>query len=145
MPICAMTSHDSFGSDDVEMYNIKLLKSMKNEVELLWKDGDLFDITLEVDGQFIDAHKLMLASHSPYFKAMFCGQFQDAKKRSIELKGAYTIISEMFHMKGSLNLIHSSPKETHLQCAHFSQRPRVSDPIPGSCQFFYPTSVTCRV
>ncbi len=88
-------SYDSYETDD-ELCNIEILKSMKNEMELFWKDGDLFDITLEVDGQLIHAHKLILASHSPYFKAMFCGQFQDAKKRSIELKGVYILSRATF-------------------------------------------------
>ena len=55
----------------------------------MWEDGELFDVTLEVCGQSIQAHKIVLASHSPFFKAMFCGGFSDAHKRSVELKGAY--------------------------------------------------------
>ena len=64
-----------------------MLRLAQKELRSLWEDGDLFDITLEVDGHFIRAHKVVLASHSPYFRAMFCGRFQDANKNSIELKG----------------------------------------------------------
>ncbi len=74
-------------SIDDGLYNMEMLKSSQKEMKLLWEDGDLFDITLEVGGQSIQAHKVFLATHSPYFKAMFCGSFIDAKKNSIELKG----------------------------------------------------------
>ncbi len=67
--------------------NMNILKSSQNEIRLLWEEGDLLDITLEVNGEFIQAHRVVLVSHSPYFKAMLCGRFQDAHKKSIELKG----------------------------------------------------------
>ena len=73
-----------------------MLKSMKDEMKLLWEEENLFDITLEVDGQSIQAHKVVLASHSPYFRAMFCGKFQDASNNSIELKGKKTLIGYLF-------------------------------------------------
>ncbi len=72
-----------------EKHNIKMLKSSQEEVRNIWEQEELFDITLEVDGHSIHAHKLVLASHSPYFRVMFCGRFQDANKKSVEIKGEY--------------------------------------------------------
>ncbi len=80
---------DYDNEEDDDEHNIKMLKSTWNEMKSIWEDDELCDITLEVDGQFIKAHKVVLASHSPYFRAMFCGRFQDAQKESIELKGVY--------------------------------------------------------
>ncbi len=68
-------------------YDLNILQSAQQGMKQIWEDGDLFDITLEVDGHFIRAHKVVLASHSPYFRAMFCGAFRDANNESIELKG----------------------------------------------------------
>ena len=72
-----------------EKHNIEMLKSSHEEVRNIWEEEDLFDITLEAGSQSIRAHKLVLASHSPYFRAMFCGRFQDANKKSVELKGGH--------------------------------------------------------
>lgn len=37
----------------------------------------LCDVTLEIGGETIHAHKVVLASVSPYFYAMFNGGFQN--------------------------------------------------------------------
>ncbi len=73
-------------SDDGK-HNIEMLKFSQNELKLMWEDSDLFDITLEVGLQSIQAHKVVLAAHCSYFKAMFCGKFQDAQKKSVALNG----------------------------------------------------------
>ncbi len=70
-----------------EQHNIGMLKTAQEEVKNIWEDDQLCDITLKVDRLSIRAHKLVLASHCPYFRAMFCGAFQDANKKSVELKG----------------------------------------------------------
>ncbi|GMT01672.1 hypothetical protein PENTCL1PPCAC_23846, partial [Pristionchus entomophagus] len=44
------------------------------------------DITLVIGGEKIYANKAILAVHSPYFNAMFYGNFADKDKKEIELK-----------------------------------------------------------
>ncbi len=88
-------------------YDLNILKSAQQGMKQIWEDGDLFDITLEVDGHSIRAHKVVLARHSPYFRVMFCGRFQDAQKNSIELKGLSRVL-EMFHLLSQVILTNNT-------------------------------------
>lgn len=52
----------------------------------LLKNQDNSDVTLEVDGQFFHAHKLVLAARSSVFKAELFGPMVEAKKECIKIE-----------------------------------------------------------
>ncbi len=68
-------------------FNENLMEVVRTEMLELWEQGQLCDITLVVEDGSIQAHKVFLAANSPYFKAMFCGSFADADKKTIDMKG----------------------------------------------------------
>ena len=53
---------------------------------------DLCDVILEVETMKFYAHKVVLASVSPYFKAMFTHGFHECNKRTVELKDVHPCI-----------------------------------------------------
>ena len=53
----------------------------------LWTEGNLCDITLVADGKSIAAHRIILASVSPYFRRMFLGDFKESKQSEVHLEG----------------------------------------------------------
>lgn len=59
----------------------ELLHSMNN----LRLDKQLSDVSITVKGKKFNAHKLVLAAGSPYFKAMFTGNLKESKKSEITL------------------------------------------------------------
>ena len=50
-------------------------------------DGFPCDIYLEIDGKTISAHRVVLASVSPYFRALLNGNFKEANDRVIKMTG----------------------------------------------------------
>ncbi len=57
------------------------------EMNALRESGQLCDVSLEVEGETILAHRLVLASLSPYFRAMFTGEMAESKKKVIAING----------------------------------------------------------
>ncbi len=51
------------------------------------KSRELCDVVLIVDGEPIHAHRIVLSSLSPYFKAMFTGDMAESKQREITING----------------------------------------------------------
>ena len=48
-----------------------------------WREKNLFiDVVLCADGVELSAHKVILSSCSPYFEAMFCGNFSEQHSKS---------------------------------------------------------------
>ena len=63
----------------------RTLKKIKKRTMDLWKADEFCDVTLTAGNISIKAHKIVLASHSEYFRALFCGNFSDAKKDLIRI------------------------------------------------------------
>ena len=61
------------------------LHCLKNLSELR-SDGKLCDVIIEAEGFTFPVHKPVLASCSPYFKAMFCNDMEEAKKTTITIR-----------------------------------------------------------
>lgn len=55
-------------------------------LEKLHDTGDQSDVMLIVEGEKLNAHKLILASQSQYFQALFFGNLKEASQDEIELK-----------------------------------------------------------
>ncbi|XP_054287348.1 kelch-like protein 12 [Macrosteles quadrilineatus] len=53
----------------------------------LRKSGQFCDVTLSVDGVKFPAHRNVLSSFSPYFKAMFLSKLAESKQSVVALKG----------------------------------------------------------
>jgi len=67
----------------------KHLSEVLRKIDDLRHSGDLgfCDITLDVKGEKFQAHKIILASCSDYFRAMFNGSMREASQRVIPLNG----------------------------------------------------------
>ena len=57
------------------------------EMTAMRDSKDLCDVTFLVDGEKIYAHRVVLSSLSPYFKAMFTGDMAESKQKEITLNG----------------------------------------------------------
>lgn len=55
-------------------------------LQLLRQDHELCDIVLRVGDVKIHAHKVVLASISPYFKAMFTGNLSEKETSEVEFQ-----------------------------------------------------------
>ena len=56
-------------------------------LDALREEGILCDIELEVAGNRLSAHRVILAALSPYFKTLFTGAFKEQNERVVEIKG----------------------------------------------------------
>ena len=66
-----------------QAYAMGMLKGL----EEIWKTEKLCDVTLVVDGDIFHVHRVVLASVSQYFMAMFTGGILESRKEVIELNG----------------------------------------------------------
>ena len=57
------------------------------EMAAMRRDHQLCDVLIEVDGGHLSAHRVVLASLSPYFKAMFTGSLAESRQEVVRLKG----------------------------------------------------------
>lgn len=54
-------------------------------IERLWEKGQRFDVTFEVEGESISAHRFMLAARSPVFEAKLYGPMAEANMEHIKI------------------------------------------------------------
>ena len=70
----------------------------------LREEGLLCDIELEAEGKTISAHKVLLSTVSPYFRALFNGNFREAGEKRVTLKEinfeSLKIIIDCFYTPG---------------------------------------------
>lgn len=81
------------------------MRSEGSCLESLWKDEALCDVELRsLDGFSLKSHRVILASVSPFFKALFTGagsEMSESQQRMIELRGVtgiglHTVISAIY-------------------------------------------------
>ena len=78
--------HKNDGATDVLIHHgIKHTNQAFNAIGQMKNRDELCDVELIVDGNCLRAHKLILASFSPYFHAMFTGQLAESHKNTITL------------------------------------------------------------
>jgi len=63
-----------------------LSTTIHDGIKMLYKDQHLTDIVIRVGSQTFPCHKLVLSAVSPYFKAMFTGEFQDKHLEEVNLE-----------------------------------------------------------
>jgi len=66
----------------------RLLSQMSDSYENLLLNGEDMDITFNVDGQQIKAHKLILAARVPYFAKMFASGMVEAQSHHVDIPDA---------------------------------------------------------
>jgi speckle-type POZ protein len=54
-------------------------------IEKLWEEKERFDVTFDVEGESISAHRFMLAARSPVFKTELFGPMEQAKIEHIKI------------------------------------------------------------
>jgi len=98
------------------------LKDVLKRVDNLRQHGHFgfCDVTLRLEGQEFSAHKLILASCSDYFYAMFNGNMRESKEKVIDLNGVDVEIMKLvlnFIYTGSIPLSNENVEEV-LQAAN---------------------------
>ena len=68
------SSENQFSSAFEEMNNLRMCRQ-------------LCDVILEIDGEHVPAHRVVLASLSAYFKAMFTGEMAESKQKVVTING----------------------------------------------------------
>lgn len=109
------------------------------EMNLLYEDDLLKDITLCVQGQSLSCHKVVLAAASPYFKAMFTLDLNESKQSHIELHEIdFESVSFIvdYSYTGSIN-IHQDNVQNLLGAASLFQ----ILPVQKACAKFLETQV----
>ena len=53
------------------------------------------DVTLCVDGEEFPCHKIVLASFSPYFKAMFAGDMAESRQEKVSINGMEPVMMQL--------------------------------------------------
>ena len=95
----------------------------------LRKDNILCDVQLQVDGQKLAAHRAVLAAASPYFVAMFSGQFKETTDQVVQIKeisftGLKNIIDCIYTTKINITMKNI---EDILPAAHLLQLPDIEN------------------
>ncbi|KAK3862834.1 hypothetical protein Pcinc_031337 [Petrolisthes cinctipes] len=73
--------------DDQKFFNPAHSDSVLNGLNELRKNGHFCDVTLSVDGTTFPVHRSVLASFSPYFRAMFLSSLAESQQEHITLSG----------------------------------------------------------
>jgi BTB/POZ domain-containing protein 9 len=78
-----MSSHHHLNSTSGKIEHINYLL---DDIGTLYLSDDYSDITLVVNGQRFNAHKVILAARSQYFRALLFGGLKESTQNEIELK-----------------------------------------------------------
>lgn len=118
--------------DELKMDNqMKLTFQKMNDLR---KNKELCDVILQVESREICAHKVVLASFSPYFHAMFTSDLAESRQGTITLKGVNADSVELlvdFAYTGKIE-ISESTVQSLLPVASMFQ---ISSVLEGCCVF----------
>ncbi len=81
----------------MEQKAVKLVEALA----VMQEEGTLCDITLEAEQKTLQAHKVVLAAGSPYFMAMFNGNFRETESKVITFQevtfsGLKTVVDDIY-------------------------------------------------
>ncbi|KAJ4770477.1 BTB/POZ and MATH domain-containing protein 2 [Rhynchospora pubera] len=79
-----------------------------DHIKTFWRRGERFDVTFQVEGERISAHRFLLAARSPVFEAELYGSMIEAKSSCIMIK---EMKAEVF--KALLHFIYTDNSEGH--------------------------------
>ncbi|KAJ7387696.1 Kelch-like member 28 [Desmophyllum pertusum] len=84
----------------------------------MYKDGRYSDVTLKIgQDQKLQAHRVVLASFSPYFEALLGANWEDGKKDEIEILGLdESAVRDLIEFAYSANIGHHQR-----QCANLAR------------------------
>ncbi|KAJ3685880.1 hypothetical protein LUZ61_015044 [Rhynchospora tenuis] len=69
-----------------------------DDIKTFWRRGERFDVTFQVEGERIYAHRFMLAARSPVFEAELYGPMIEAISSSIKIKDMKVeVFKALFH------------------------------------------------
>lgn len=75
--------------------NLEYVRSVFIQMNELRKEGAFCDVIIECDdGRCFEAHRIVLASASPYFKAMFSHNMQESHQKRIKIRQIESRIME---------------------------------------------------
>lgn len=86
--LCMEESITDMDSEGIMRYHSESqFKGAFLEMNALRESEQLCDVVLDVEGENIPAHRVVLASLSAYFRAMFTGEMAESKKKVITING----------------------------------------------------------
>lgn len=122
-------------------------KEMLKMMYMMRSHHMLTDVILEVENELFHAHKIVLSSASPYFKAMFTGGLKECDMHRVKLQGvSFSFIKSSFslisgfshsglsHNHGPSNIIH----------VHRSNQSNRSDGLPAPAGSYNVSSSQCN-
>ncbi|XP_028403321.1 kelch-like protein 8 [Dendronephthya gigantea] len=129
--MAAICSEDSY-----EFVAPNICTDAFNKMEDLFSSGELFDVTLIVGEKKIKAHRIVLASVSPYFKAMFTNRMSESSQDVITIKDVeedvFLLLIRFIYSHRIMICVDNV--QSLLQCANILQ---IDSVVNACCDFIY--------
>lgn len=90
---CPFTTSEVASKDDLGDMTFCMSNYAKEALKMMFlmrSHHMLTDVVLEVEMELFHAHKIVLSSASPYFKAMFTGGLKECEMQRVKLQGVRT-------------------------------------------------------
>ncbi|XP_049710209.1 kelch-like protein 38 isoform X1 [Elephas maximus indicus] len=84
---CSKTRMDEESPDGLLFKDLDFSSDLLRQLNGLRQDGILTDVSICVGTWVVPCHRNVLASSSPYFRAMFCSNFRESSESKVQLKG----------------------------------------------------------
>ncbi|KAJ3704863.1 hypothetical protein LUZ61_008568 [Rhynchospora tenuis] len=98
-----------------QLFNGIIPWSINDNFAELLENKEMADITFEVDGETFTAHKLVLATRSPVFKAELFGGMVESKMKSVQIKDIKPLVFKaMLHFIYTDSMPNMSDKDIQL-------------------------------
>ena len=99
MSSCSINTCGSSSTDETEE-NFQFIESSHSTqvlsgLNFLRENNSFCDVTLCVDGEQIICHKVVLASFSSYFKAMFTGNLVESEQSKVAINGVEPVMVKL--------------------------------------------------
>ncbi|KAL9979948.1 hypothetical protein ACROYT_G008471 [Oculina patagonica] len=108
--------------DKLHLVDSKHGSNLLNGLLTMYKDGRYSDVTLKIgEKRKVPAHRVVLASFSPYFEALLGANWEDGKKKEVEMLGLdESAVSDLIEFAYSGNIdITKENVQTLLEAANY--------------------------